>query len=184
MNVELIDKLLPTTESSNAEKKKDMSIPDDPVLSEFKDCFSNKPGTLPTQVHSVTDTSIPPVIHPPRKIPVVLEPTKKKLKEMEEDGIIVKEDEHTPWVSSMLVVDKQKAEERSSSPTKDNVRICIDPRNLKKAFKRPHYPMPTVKEIANRLAGAQMFTTLDDCSGYWQLQIDDESSKLLTFNTP
>ena len=26
--------------------------------------------------------------------------------------------------------------------------------------------------------------SLDSCSGYWQLSVNDESSKLLTFNTP
>ncbi len=44
--------------------------------------------------------------------------------------------------------------------------------------------MVTVEEkVANRLSGAQNFTSLDTCSGYWQLPKDDENSKLLTFNT-
>ena len=44
--------------------------------------------------------------------------------------------------------------------------------------------MVTVEDVANRLSGAKSFTSLDACSGYWQLPLDDESSKLLTFNTP
>jgi len=50
-------------------------------------------------------------------------------------------------------------------------------------MKRPHYPIVAVEEVANRLSGAKSFTSLDACSGYWQLPIDDESSELLTFNT-
>ena len=46
---------------------------------------------------------------------------------MEKDGIIVKEEEHAPWVSSTLVVDKQKEKDRGNPPSKDNVQICIDP---------------------------------------------------------
>ena len=86
----------------------------------------------------------------------------------------------------MLVVDKRKAKERDKniSQSKDNARICIDPKDLNKALKRPYYSMVTVEEVANRLSGAKSFTSLDACSGYWQLQVDDESSKLLTFNTP
>ena len=44
---------------------------------------------------------------------------------MEEDGIIVKVEEHTPWVSAMLVVDKRKAKVRDMNipPSKDDVRI-------------------------------------------------------------
>ena len=102
---------------------------------------------------------------------------------MEEDGIIVKEEEHTPWVSSMLVIDKRKVKEKNTPLSKNDVRICIDPRDLNKALKRPHYPMVTVEEVANRLSGAKSFMSLDACSGYWQLPEDDESSKLLTFNT-
>ena len=128
----------------------------------------------------------PPVVHPPRKIPVaMLEPAQEKLKEMKEDGIIVKEDEPTPWVSSILVIDKRKVKVRGKDIplSKDDVRICIEPRDVNKALKRPHYPMVTVEEVANRLSGAKSFASLDACSGYWQLPVDDESSKLLTFNT-
>ena len=44
--------------------------------------------------------------------------------------------------------------------------------------------MVTVEEVANRLSGAKSFMSLEACSGYWQLPVDDESSKLLTFNAP
>ena len=44
--------------------------------------------------------------------------------------------------------------------------------------------MVTVEQVADRLAADSVFTTLDASSGYWQLPVDEESSKLLTFNTP
>ena len=189
MNLQLIDTPEPhvvNPETSRQDEDKSISKTD-PVLREYQDCFSDKPGKLPTEVHLEIDPSVPPVVHPPRKMPIaLLEPAEEKLKEMEEDGIIVKVEEHTPWVSSMLVVDKRKANGRDMNipPSKDDVRICIDPRDLNKGLKRPHYPMVTVEEVATRLSGATSFTSLDACSGYWQLQVDDESSKLLTFNTP
>lgn len=43
--------------------------------------------------------------------------------------------------------------------------------------------MATV-EVANKLTGAEIFFTFDAYSGFWQLPVDEESSKLLTFNTP
>ena len=125
------------------------------------------------------------MVHPARKIPIaLLEPTREKLTEMEEDGIIVKEEKHTPWVSSMLVIDKRNMKEKNTPLSKNDVRICIDPRDLNKALKRPHNPVVTVEEVANRLSGAKSFMSLDACSGYWQLTVDDEISKLLTFYTP
>ncbi|KAL9974064.1 hypothetical protein ACROYT_G011062 [Oculina patagonica] len=86
----------------------------------------------------------------------------------------------------MLVIDKRKVKDKGKDTplSKDDVRICIYAKDLNKALKRPHYPMVTVEEVANRLLGAQSFTSLDECSGYWQFPVDDESSKLLTFNTP
>ncbi|XP_048582219.1 uncharacterized protein K02A2.6-like [Nematostella vectensis] len=188
MDLTLLDS--PSAQTSNIDLSREQSkstttLTSDPVLKDYLDCFSNKPGMLPNKVHLEVDSAVTPVIHAPRKIPVsMLDPTQQKLREMEEDGIIVKEEEHTPWVSSMLVIDKRKGKEKKSPPTKDNIRICIDPRDLNRALKRPHYPMATVEQVANKLTGAEIFSTLDACSGFWQLPVDEESSKLLTFNTP
>ena len=56
----------------------------DPILREYPDCFSDKPGTFPNKVHLEVDASVPPVIHAPRKIPVaMLEPAREKHKETE-----------------------------------------------------------------------------------------------------
>ena len=165
MNLQLIDTPEPHAVNSDTSRQdEDQSIFEtDAVLREYQDCFSDKPGKLSTKVHLEIDPSVPPVVHPPRKIPIaLLEPAQEKLKEMEEDGIIVKVEVHTPWVSSMLVVDKRKAKDRDMNipPSKDNVRICIDPRDLNKALKRPYYPMLTVEEVANRLSGAKSFTLM------------------------
>ena len=86
----------------------------DVILSKYRDCFRLKPGTLLVKVPLEIDEYAPTVVHPPRKILVaLLEPTK-----MESDGIIIKEDEHTPWVSSKVVVNKQKETNRDSPPTR------------------------------------------------------------------
>ena len=45
---------------------------------------------------------------------------------MEEDGIIVKEEESTPWVLFMLVIDKLKWK-KITLHSKDDVRVFIDP---------------------------------------------------------
>ena len=39
---------------------------------------------------------------------------------MEEDGIIVKEKEHTPWVSSPLVTGKRKVKEKNTPLSKSD----------------------------------------------------------------
>ena len=43
--------------------------------------------------------------------------------------------------------------------------------------------MVTGKEdVANRLPCAKSFISLDACSGYWQLPVNDKSAQFLTFN--
>ena len=76
-------------------------------------------------------------------------------------------------MSSLVLVNK---------PNK--LRICIDPQDLNKALQRAHYPLPTIEEVATRLSKARVFSVLDAKNGFWQVQLDNESSYLTTFNTP
>ena len=86
----------------------------------------------------------------------------------------MRQEEPTEWVNSLVVVQKPGG----------TARLCIDPRDLNAALKRSHYHMKTVDEVASRLQGANTLTILDAKSGFWQLRLDKESSRLRTFNTP
>ena len=44
--------------------------------------------------------------------------------------------------------------------------------------------MKTIDEVPSRLQGAKIVSILDATSGFWQLKLDDESSRLCAFNTP
>ena len=93
---------------------------------------------------------------------------------MEKQKIIVKVTEPTEWVNSMVAAEK---------PRTGKLRICLDPKDLNKVIKRPHYPLPTLDDITSRLAGACYFSVMDAKSGYWAIKLTEESSKLTTFNT-
>ena len=115
-----------------------------------------------------------PVQHAPRRVPVPLKAKlKEKIEEMEQHGIIIKETEPTEWISSLVAVQKP-----------EKLRVCIDPRDLNKAIKRPKYQMPTVDEVLPKLANAKVFTVLDAKDGFYQVKLDKESSLLTTFWTP
>ena len=86
----------------------------------------------------------------------------------------------TDWVSSMLVGSKPSTEAEGET----KLRICLDPRDLNLVIKCEHFPMPTIEEIATRLNGAKLFSVFDASNGFWQVELDDESSSLTTFNTP
>ena len=64
------------------------------------------------------------------------------------------------------------------------MRICIDPKELNKVIKRPHYAHPFAEGLLSQIRGAKYFTKLDASNAYWQIELDKESSNLLTFNSP
>jgi len=120
------------------------------------------------------DQNIPAVVHPPRKVPVSLkDKIKDELDRMEQTGVIVRQTEPTAWVKRTVAVVK---------PNK--IRICIDPRDLNKAIQREHYLMMAIEEVVASMPQAKVFSVLDATSGYWQVKLDEASSKLCTFNTP
>ena len=65
-----------------------------------------------------------------------------------------------------------------------DVRIYLDPRDLNKALKRPHYLMRTADDEAFRLGNAKVFSTLDAKAGFWQIKLEKQSSLRTTFSTP
>ena len=82
--------------------------------------------------------------------------------------------ETADWVNNLVLVEKPDG----------SLRICIDPKELNKAIKRHHYAHPTAEDILSQMSGAKYFTKRDASNAYWQIELDEESSKLLTFNSP
>ena len=124
------------------------------VLDDCSELFKGS-GCLPGTHRIELADSATPVVHFPRKIPVLQrEKVVEELKRMEKLGVIVRQEEPTKWVNSLVVVQKPNS----------SVRLCIDSRDLNPAIKRSHYPMKAV-EVASRLQVANTFSILDAKSG-------------------
>ena len=89
-------------------------------------------------------------------------------------GIISKVEEPTEWVNLIVIVERQNG----------FILISLDPKDLNQAIKREHFLLQTADEIVADVARAQYFSKLDASSGYWQIKLDEPSSKRLTFQTP
>ena len=130
---------------------------------QYKDIFGADLGKLPVEYHMKLDPQVKPVIRPPRRIPVSMqEKVKAELERMVNIGVIESVTEPTSWVSSFVAVKKKG---------KDEIRLCIDPRDLNHAIQRQHYPMRTIEEVAARIPNAKFFTVLDASSGFWQMNL-------------
>lgn len=144
------------------------------LLEKYDDLFEGL-GCLKEKCKLILRDDIRPTIDAPRRVPFnLLEPLKAELERMEKLDVIKAVEEPTDWVNSIVLVKK----------TNGNLRICLDPRNLNKAIKRTHFQFPTINNVKASLAGSTFFSTVDANSGFWTINLDEESSKLCTFITP
>ena len=132
-------------------------------------------GCMPGNYHLTIDSSVKPVVHPPRKIPLSIKgKVVSELQRLTELEIIEPVSKPTQWVSCMVTAPKSTGD----------MRICIDPKDLNSALQRSHFPIPTMDDILPRLNKAKVFSTVDLKCGFWQVRLDNESADLTTFNTP
>ena len=66
-----------------------------------------------------------------------------------------------------------------------NVRMVTDYSKINKFVKRPMHPFPSIADIVRSIpAGTCFFAKMDEIHGYFQLALDEDSSKLTTFLLP
>ena len=138
------------------------------IITQYHECFSGI-GMFQREYHITLDPNIPPVIHPPRRMPISLkDDIKNELEDMVKNGIITKieEGESTPRVNSLVYRRKQNG----------RLRLCLDPKDLNAAIQREHHVTPTLEEILPKLTGTTVFSTVDAKCGYWNVVLDKESS--------
>ena len=131
-------------------------------------------GNMPGEYDIELDPSVKPVQHLPRRVPKAMkEDIRVKFDELTKRGIVTKVSGSTDWINSMVVV---------KEGTK--LRICIDPKELNQAIKRPHCPMPVLDDILPKLVDANVFTVQVLKEGFWHVNLSEKSSYLTTFWTP
>ena len=142
----------------------------------YADLFEGQ-GTLSGLVHLDIDPSVKPVQMPLRRLPLAItDKVKAELARMTSLGIIEPVTEPSDWISALVVASKPNG----------SVRICIDPKPLNKALKRSHYRIPNLEDVLPRLGQGKVkvLSSVDTKDGFWHLRLDDDSSKLTTFETP
>ena len=97
------------------------------------------------------------------------EEVRKHLKEMLDIGAIRRS--NSPWASPVVLVRKK---DRS-------LRFCIDLRKLNARTVKDAYSLPRIEDALDSLNGACIFTSLDLKSGYWQVELDEDSIPLTAF---
>ena len=141
------------------------------ILSQYSGCFEgirHFPGDL-YRFHLKPDYK--PARHAPRKVPVHLEAAfKEEINSLVKQGILEEVKEHTDWVNSYVIVEKDTGNQHAPNHTvKKKLRICLDPRDLNEALEREPYHTWSVDEITAKLQGMTVFTIVDFKKGYWMV---------------
>ena len=78
---------------------------------------------------------------------------------------------NSPWASPVVLVRKKDG----------SLRFCIDLRKLNAQTIKDAYSIPRIEDALDSLNRACIFTPLDLKSGYWQVELDEESIPLIAF---
>ena len=138
------------------------------ILSQYSSCFEGIgcfPGDL-YKFHLKPDYKL--ARHAPWKVPVHLETAfKEEIDSLVKQGILEEVKEHTDWVNSYVIVEKDTGNHHSPNHTvKKKMRICLDPRDLNEALEREPYHTKSVDEITAKLQGMTVFTIVDFKKGH------------------
>ncbi len=145
------------------------------VTKQFPELFTGLGRLKDNYKIELKSDATPFALTTPRRVPLPLLPkVKAELQCMEDLGVIAKIDTPTEWCAGMVVVPKQEG----------NVRICVDLTKLNASVCRERVMLPSMEYILAQIGEAKYFSKLDANSGFWQIELDPESSELTTFITP
>ena len=104
-----------------------------------------------------------------RLVPSLYDEVRQHLKEMLDLDVI--RPPNSPYSSNVVLVRKPNGE----------LRFCLDLRYINENTIRDTFYLPRVDETLDALAGSKIFSTLDLKSGYWQVELEEESKQYTAF---
>ena len=156
------------------------------ILSHYSGCFEDI-GHFPGKLYKFhLKPEHKPARHAPRKVPIHLKDAlKEEIKSIVKQGIPEEVKEHTDWINSYIIVEKDSANHNSPNHTiKRKLRICLDPRELNEALQKEPSNTCSVNEITAKCQGMTVFTIVEFKKGYWMVVLHPESRKLTCMVLP
>jgi hypothetical protein len=152
-------------------------VPEDiqSLIDEYTDLFQEPKQLPPSRVYDhaipLQPDSMPINCRPYKYSPQHKTEIERQVKELLQAGLIAHST--SPFASPVLLVQK-----------KDGTwRFCVDYRRLSAMTIKNKFPMPTIEEILDELAGAKYFTKLDMRLGYHQVRVKEGDEFKTAFKT-
>ena len=109
---------------------------------------------------------------PQYRVPVIHQkPLDDVIDDMLKEGVI--RESKSPYNSLIVVVPKPDG----------SIRPCVDFRNINRHVIPDRFPLPILGEILQSLSGNDLFSTIDCQSGFWQIELEEESKPVTAFST-
>ena len=145
------------------------------LLCRYAHVFSSGPrdmGRTDLIKHKIDTQGAAPIRQPPRRLPLARrEEAQEAVADMLSQGVI--EPSASPWASPVVLVKKKGG----------GTRFCVDYRKLNEITRKDSYPLPRIDDTLEALSGVKWFSSLDLVSGYWQVEMDEESKEKTAFST-
>src|SRR6266540_4147630 len=90
---------------------------------------------------------------------------------MLKDGIIKKS--KSSWILPIVLVSKKD----------ESIRFCVDYKKVNDLTIVDAYPLPIVNDTVDKIGGKKYYTSIDLASGYWQVEVDENSQDITAFVT-
>ncbi|KAH9327817.1 hypothetical protein KI387_043751 [Taxus chinensis] len=155
------------------------SVPDNDLCQEFPDVFAWSyeylKGFNPNLAqHTIElDPNTKSVRQKQRPVNPHMEPLMRKELDKLIESRIIFPIKHSSWVANLVPVRKKSGE----------IRLCVDFRDLNRASLKDHYPLPSMEQILQVVAGSERFSLLDGYSGFNQIMVKEEDQFKIAFTT-
>ncbi|XP_064108109.1 uncharacterized protein K02A2.6-like [Macrobrachium nipponense] len=146
------------------------------LLRKYGDVFDGELGTTKNiKAHIRVRKDAKPIFYKARTVPYAIkDAVNAELKRLELEGVIEKAD-YSEWAASIVPVSKDNG----------SIRICGDFKvTINRYVENPEHSMPNPNELYQRLNGGKTFSKLALSQAYQQVELDEESRKYVTINTP
>ena len=144
-------------------------------LIDYADVFSEGDfdiGRTPLVKHKIVTKDAIPVKQAPRKQhPAARAAADEIVDDLLKRNLIRKSD--SPWSSPIVMCKKKDG----------SYRLCIDYRATNAVTVKDAYPLPRIDETLDSLSNAKWFSSTDLASGYWQVEMDEDSKSKTAFCT-
>ena len=145
------------------------------LKNKFPEVFSSELGQVKgMKAHLKLKENAQPKFVKARTVPFAMKPLiEKELDSLVEKGVLTPVT-HSEWATPIVAVPKANG----------GIRICGDFKvTLNPLIEVDQYPLPKIEDIFADIGGGQKFSKIDLKDAYLQIEVDEESSQMLTIST-